>query len=130
MWLETERFPRTQPPGKGIFISLNVGKRAPIIRIEARILFTKSSGMCPFLRLLASIFSVLFLDSVLTPRAFMIFIIDFMSAMSGTFSNITCPFVRRDAQIIGSAAFFEPLIWISPTNLWPPSIRNFCISFF
>ena len=63
----------------------------------------------------------------LTPSPVRMFIIERMSAMSGTFVSIVFSLVRRAAHIIGSTAFFDPETWICPLSETPPCTTNLAI---
>ena len=63
----------------------------------------------------------------LTPSPVRMFIIERMSAISGTFVRTVFSLVKRAAHIIGSTAFFDPEIRICPFSSFPPCTTNLAI---
>jgi hypothetical protein len=72
----------------------------------------------------------LFSNFVFAHKKFKISIKLLISAISGTFFKIVFHLFKSDAQIIGSAAFFDPEICTSPESFDGHFIINFDIKSF
>ena len=117
------------PPGKAISALPVRESSGPRRRIDARILQTWSSDGRPLLSFDAFISRVFFVNFICAPSERRMLIIERMSAMSGTFVRVVFSFVRSEAHMIGSTAFFEPLTWIVPFSFCPPFTMSLAINF-
>lgn len=113
------RVPMAQPPGREILACPQRARSGPMIRNEARILRTRSYGASQLPMTVLSTKSWCFSasKSALTPSFRSTSVIVCTSSSAGTSSSrlgVSCP--RSVAAMIGSTAFFAPLILTRPSS--------------
>ena len=127
--VSTRRRPITSPPGGGSSRSPKRAIIGPAIRIEARIWRhrsgSRSEGVILFAcNLQEEEFSI---TSISIPRLSRSFRIVCVSLILGMLCRMTGSSVRRQAAIIGNAAFLLPEGCIVPYSGLPPLITNLSI---
>ena len=120
--------PMLHPPGYENVAFLNLPINAPAIITVERDFFINSFGISVLFISWLDISILSHFSVTLQPKIRNILIVVFTSSIFGTLYNVTFSLFKRLAAIIGSAAFFEPEIFISPFNFFPPLIINSDIS--
>ena len=113
-----------QPPGMGILILPRLARSGPIIKNDARS-FVALSRLFDFKEedcgSIVSVFDASKLyfapDAAISAHIFRI------SVSCGILCRVVFSSDKRDAAIIGKAAFFEPLIFIFPSGFEPGVIK-------
>jgi len=130
-WMSTGRSPIAHPPGIETSACPQRARRGPSMQMLALILRTISYSPTGLsiteVSMSTSPFSRVSTDA---PREESRVLRTLMSARSGTSWIVDFPGARIVAAIIGRAAFFEPLMRMSPESLTGPSILKMSINIF
>ena len=124
------RVPMAQPPGSEIFAWPQRARSGPMMRKDARILRTRSYGasQLPIVRASTRSWCAAASNCACTPRRQSTSVIVVTSSSAGTSSStLSVPWPRSVAAMIGSTAFFAPLIFTRPWSRRPPWIISFSI---